>query len=476
MKTRLLAVAAALFIGLPVASSSAYVSISVGIAPPALPYYVQPACPTPGYIWVPGYWAYADFGYYWVPGVWVAPPRVGLYWTPGYWGYNGGSYMFNSGYWGPRVGFYGGINYGYGYFGSGYHGGEWAGGIFRYNTAVTRVNRTVIKNVYVNKTVINNYGNPRPRGASFNGPGGVKAQRRAEREAIADAEKVPPTQEQTKVREVAAKNPEFHASKNKGKPKVAAVKTPDEIEKITPAGDDAADKAGRKGKGRGQQADAGDESQPGDAAGAADDATDKAGRKGKGRGQQAATGDDAQPGDAADAGDGADADKPDRQGKGNRAAKAGDDAAQAGADDVADAADADRPGKRNNRKAREEQQQETADAGPAQSERATRKASRITNDDAPAPQQNVRAGKARRQAAQGMPDQATTPRLQNAPQRRSRAAEAMNNRGPQNRVERGLQRPQRQVQPQPARVTRQRAERPAAKEPAKKRKRGRDDG
>jgi hypothetical protein len=59
------------------------VGISIRIGPPAIPVYVQPACPVEGYLWTPGYWAYADEGYYWVPGVWLAPPRVGVLWTPG---------------------------------------------------------------------------------------------------------------------------------------------------------------------------------------------------------------------------------------------------------------------------------------------------------------------------------------------------------------------------------------------------------
>ena len=54
-------------------------------------------------------------GYYWVPGTWVQPPRVGVLWTPGYWGFVGGVYAFHAGYWGPHVGFYGGVNYGFGY-------------------------------------------------------------------------------------------------------------------------------------------------------------------------------------------------------------------------------------------------------------------------------------------------------------------------------------------------------------------------
>src|SRR5580704_14022778 len=81
------------------ASAQIAVGISVHVAPPALPVYVQPPCPTEGYIWTPGYWAYRDSDYYWVPGVWVAPPRVGLLWTPAYWGFAGGVYGFHAGYW-----------------------------------------------------------------------------------------------------------------------------------------------------------------------------------------------------------------------------------------------------------------------------------------------------------------------------------------------------------------------------------------
>jgi hypothetical protein len=153
------------------ATSSAAVAISITVAPPVLPVYVQPPCPADGYIWTPGYWAWGPAGYYWVPGVWVAPPSVGLLWTPGYWGFVGGAYLWHVGYWGPHVGFYGGVNYGFGYPGHGFIGGVWAGGAFRYNTAVVNVNRTVVRNVYVDRTVIHNtVVNNR---ASFNGPGGL---------------------------------------------------------------------------------------------------------------------------------------------------------------------------------------------------------------------------------------------------------------------------------------------------------------
>src|SRR5271155_5427416 len=154
------------------AASFAGVFISVGFAPPVMPVYTQPLCPGDGYLWNPGYWAYGDTGYYWVPGVWVQPPAVGLLWTPGYWGWGGNAYIFHAGYWGPHVGFYGGVNYGFGYGGVGFGGGRWVGGVFSYNTAVMNVNRTVIHNTYVENVHINNVGNH----TSFNGGrGGINA-------------------------------------------------------------------------------------------------------------------------------------------------------------------------------------------------------------------------------------------------------------------------------------------------------------
>ena len=223
MKVSTIALAALLFAGLSLTSSFAQIGISVGIAPPPIPIYEQPYAPAEGYIWTPGYWGY-DSDYYWVPGVWVAPPRVGFLWTPGYWGYNGSNYFFNDGYWGPTVGFYGGINYGYGYGGQGYYGGQWAGNTFRYNTAVTRVNRSVIHNTYVNKQVLAN--NNRSR-ASFNGPGGTTAKATAREQAAAKAEHIPATSTQQSRVEAAKNNPDLHAANNKGKPKAEAIKTLD---------------------------------------------------------------------------------------------------------------------------------------------------------------------------------------------------------------------------------------------------------
>jgi hypothetical protein len=165
------------------ALASAAVFVSVNFAPPAIPVYVQPIAPGPDFIWIPGYWAYGPDGYYWVPGTWVLAPYIGALWTPGYWAWSGGLYLWHAGYWGPHIGYYGGINYGFGYFGVGYVGGYWNGGHFFYNTAVTRVDVTRIHNTY-NRTVVQN-----DVRVSYNGgPGGVQRtatseERLAERDA-----------------------------------------------------------------------------------------------------------------------------------------------------------------------------------------------------------------------------------------------------------------------------------------------------
>ncbi len=195
---------------------------SISIAPPPLPVYDQPLCPGPGYLWTPGYWAYAAGDYYWVPGTWVLPPTVGLVWTPGYWGYEGQRYIWHAGYWAPHVGYYGGINYGLGYFGSGYEGGHWKNGLFFYNTAVTRVNTTAITNTYdkqvTSTATANNVG--------FNGPAGITAQPTAQEVAWSRERHTQPTALQVKHQRTARANRALFAAVNQGTPTVAATAKP----------------------------------------------------------------------------------------------------------------------------------------------------------------------------------------------------------------------------------------------------------
>jgi hypothetical protein len=207
------------------AVSSAQIGVSISVGPPALPVYEQPPCPTPGYMWTPGYWAYDNNTgeYYWVPGTWVAAPQPGFLWTPPYWGWNGVGFAFFPGWWGPHIGFYGGIGYGFGYPGTGFYGGRWQGGQFFYNRSVTNVNVTNIHNTY-NTTVINNNTNNH---VSYNGGnGGTTAKPTHEEEAAAHEQHIGPVAAQTQHQEAARNNPQMRASQNHGKPPVAATSRP----------------------------------------------------------------------------------------------------------------------------------------------------------------------------------------------------------------------------------------------------------
>ena len=231
-KIKIILLLTSLFSIISATEASAQVSIGIVVstysAPPPLPYYAQPPCPTDGYLWAPGYWAYGDGGYFWVPGVWVLPPQMGYLWTPGYWGYAGGMYGFHTGYWGPQVGFYGGINYGYGYGGSGFGGGRWVGSSFRYNTAVVNVNKTIIHNTYVDRTVVVNNDRSGGRRTSFNGgPGGISARPTALQESAHDERHIEATSQQVSHVQSAGRDKNQFASVNRGRPATTAMNTPD---------------------------------------------------------------------------------------------------------------------------------------------------------------------------------------------------------------------------------------------------------
>ncbi|MGA9040278.1 MAG: YXWGXW repeat-containing protein [Terriglobales bacterium] len=206
------------------AASFAQIGVAIRIGPPALPVYEQPICPGDGYLWAPGYWAY-DYDvtdYYWVPGTWVVAPEVGFLWTPAYWGWGGDGFVFYDGYWGPHVGFYGGINYGFGYFGNGFEGGRWDNGHFFYNRSVLNIDVTNIHNVYDTHVTYNNVSR-----VSYNGGnGGITARATADEEAAARERHIGPVATQTQHAQAARANPQQRASVNMGKPGVAATPRP----------------------------------------------------------------------------------------------------------------------------------------------------------------------------------------------------------------------------------------------------------
>jgi hypothetical protein len=218
----------ALFLLMPPAPAQADVSVVVGInfgPPPPLPVYVQPPAPGPSYLWTPGYWAWGPAGYYWVPGTWVLAPAPGLLWTPGYWAFDDDAYVWYPGYWAPNVGFYGGVVYGFGYFGVGFVGGYWDGDDFRYNVAVTNVNRVFVHDVFFDRTVIVN--------RTFNrvcydgGPHGIQARPTWRDEAVRYFERHDPaTVAQVRNQRFAAANRNDLALVNHGRPAIAAVDRP----------------------------------------------------------------------------------------------------------------------------------------------------------------------------------------------------------------------------------------------------------
>jgi hypothetical protein len=225
----------ALLISVVPASSFAGIFISVGFAPPVLPVYVQPVCPSPDLMWMPGYWHYGPDGYFWVPGAWVPAPYSGALWTPGYWGFRGGQYIFNEGYWGAHIGFYGGVNYGFGYGGIGFAGGEWRGGHFAYNTAVINVNVNVIHSTYVDHTVVER-GTVAGAGhtAYSGGPGGVKHDPTPEEKTAMNEKHTPPTKFQQQHVETAKADKTAYAKNNGGHPTHTAAEKPLAEEKHAP--------------------------------------------------------------------------------------------------------------------------------------------------------------------------------------------------------------------------------------------------
>ena len=226
----------ALLFSLIPASSHAQLAISVNIAPPELPVYEQPMCPEPNMMWVPGYWAYSDDDgdYYWVPGTWVPAPYEGALWTPYYWDWYGGHYRFHRGYWGQHVGYYGGVDYGFGYGGIGYSGGEWRGNEFAYNTAITRVNESAIHTTYNDRTSVEKNTIANNNRVSYSGgPGGIKHAATASEKVAARDKHTAPTSVQTRHATAAKADKSSYAKANGGHPKTTAVEKPMTAQKHT---------------------------------------------------------------------------------------------------------------------------------------------------------------------------------------------------------------------------------------------------
>jgi hypothetical protein len=211
-----------------VTAAHAGVFISVTVAPPVMPVYEQPPCPAPDLMWTPGYWAY-DYdsqSYFWVPGAWVPAPYQGALWTPPYWGWEQGVYMYHPGYWGPMVGYYGGVNYGFGYFGLGFVGGRWHENHFEYNEAVWHVNREVIHTTYIDRTIIRDHVIDERHVAYAGGPGGVRHDPTPDERRAMQVQHVAPTQYQQQHMQQARADRQSFFNVNHGHPQTAAIARP----------------------------------------------------------------------------------------------------------------------------------------------------------------------------------------------------------------------------------------------------------
>ncbi len=215
---------------IPASQAHAGVFISVGFAPPILPVYVQPVCPEPGYMWTPGYWGYGPDGYYWVPGAWVPAPYDGALWTPPYWGYEGALFVFHPGYWGRHVGYYGGVNYGFGYMGIGFVGGAWRGHEFAYNRAVMRVGegpRWGRDRVYEDRTIVERNTVVRDSRVSYSGgPHGINHPPNTEERGYMREQHVGATSAQQAHVQAARSDHSSYFNANHGQPQHAAVERP----------------------------------------------------------------------------------------------------------------------------------------------------------------------------------------------------------------------------------------------------------
>jgi hypothetical protein len=91
------------------------------------------------------------------------------------------------------------------------------------------VNTAVIHNTYADRAVLTKQATQATGSrASFNGPGGVKAEATAEEKAAAEARHVPATSEQVSRQQGASRNRHLQASVNHGHPNVAAIKSLDQ--------------------------------------------------------------------------------------------------------------------------------------------------------------------------------------------------------------------------------------------------------
>jgi hypothetical protein len=148
-------------------------------------------------------------------------------WTPGYWGWNQGAYVWYPGYWGDHVGYYGGVNYGYGYMGVGFAGGMWRGNAFVYNSAVMRVDDRYVHNTYEDRTIVERTTIVNNGHVAFSGgPGGINHQPMPEEQVAAHENHVGATSFQASHESSAMSDRSSYATQNGGHPQTLASPRP----------------------------------------------------------------------------------------------------------------------------------------------------------------------------------------------------------------------------------------------------------
>jgi hypothetical protein len=77
----------------------AQIRINVNVAPPVAVHEAVVAAPSPGVVWVPGYYLYSGSKYVWTPGHWQAPPAPQQVWVAPRYVHSGDHYVYYPGRW-----------------------------------------------------------------------------------------------------------------------------------------------------------------------------------------------------------------------------------------------------------------------------------------------------------------------------------------------------------------------------------------
>ena len=78
--------------------------VYVDRAPPHVRFEERPPRPSPGHIWIGGYWGWENDTHVWIGGEWAEPPQPGYAWEQPRWRRHGHRWAYAPGYWRHRGG------------------------------------------------------------------------------------------------------------------------------------------------------------------------------------------------------------------------------------------------------------------------------------------------------------------------------------------------------------------------------------